>query len=124
MTLFDYCEFFSKVLEKPVYPLQYPFNDGVEDCYTLDVTYGYNLGAGVKSSTVQFQCKSEHPRVAEEKAEELIIKLKNMTNKVHGNYQIIQVRPSFTNPYFLGRDNDYKYMFTVDFVILTNKLDN
>lgn len=121
--LFDYCEFFSDYLGVQVYPLQYPFNTEREDCFTLDVVFGYTLADDVKSTQVQFQCRSLHPQTAEEKAEELILKLKDLTNVIYGDYQIIRIKPSFTNPYFMGQDENGNYLFTVDFIILTNKIN-
>lgn len=113
-------DFMKTVLNKPVYPLQFPVNSTDENVVVVDIING-DIKGSVRDINIQLMYRSKHPSAAEELANTHIELLHNMTNKIQDGWQIILMQCTSPNPFLNGQDDDNYFIYTVTYRLLVSK---
>lgn len=121
MRLIQLADFLGSVLGTQVFPLEFPHNDE-EDLLVLDIVNG-DMQGGLKVQNIQLMNRSTHPGVGEEFANNVISTLHNLTNATWDGYQIVVIQANNPDPFFSGNDENERYLYTVDFRVLTTKIN-
>lgn len=117
MRLIQLVAFITSVMDKQVYPLEFPYNSNSEDVLVVDIINGTITGS-VTEMNIQIMTRSSHPATAEELANTVISTLHNKTNLIWDGIQIILIQAKNPNPFFNGQDQNNNYIYTTDFRIL------
>lgn len=121
LRLIQLADFLGSVLGTQVFPLEFPHNDN-EDLLVLDIVNGEMQG-GLKVQNIQLMNRSTHPGVGEEFANTVISTLHNLTNATWEDYQVVLIQSNNPDPFFSGNDENERYLYTVDFRVLTTKIN-
>lgn len=122
MRLIQVVGFLKSVLNKPVYPNQFPFNSNDENAIVVDVQSG-DYDTSIMTMNIQLMYRSIHPRTADEIANTQVSLLHNMTNQIYEDWQIVLVKCTNPSPFFVGQDNLNMYLYTVDYRLLVTKIN-
>lgn len=120
MRLIQLAKFLGDTLNRKVYPLQFPHNED-EECVVLDIINS-DFEGDMKTSNFQLMVRSSHPAIGEDVASSLIESLHNITNRVCDSTQIILIQCTNPNPFFNGQDDNERYLYTVDFRVLSTEI--
>ena len=116
-------QLFSELLDFQVYALNFP--EYVQGEFTkLEITSGVQELGGVLDFNIQFMSKANHPAKAEAIAVNIINTLDMKTNIEFYNkqYQLILIKASSPQPYFVGETEAGEYIFSTDFRLLVARL--
>lgn len=123
MNIVSLAELFTDLLGHQVYALNFPeFQEGT--FIKLEITSGVEELGGVYDFNVQFMVKAGHPSEAERVALHIRNKLDMTTDKdfCDGQYQLILIKASSPQPYFVGESEIGEYIFSTDFRLLTSRI--
>lgn len=100
--------------------MEFPHNNE-EDIIVVDIVSGDYEGM-MKSQGIQLMVRSTHPSDGEELANTLIETLHNLTSKIHEDWQVVLITATRPSPFFNGTDENERYLYTVDFRVLSTKI--
>lgn len=116
-------ELFSELLECQVYILNFPqYQEGT--FIKFEITSGVQEVGGVYDFSIQFMVKSKEPSESERVALGIIDTLDMLTDIDFGDgkYQLVLLKATSPQPYFVGETETNEYIFSTDFRLLVNKL--
>lgn len=119
LRLIQLSDFLGSVLGAKVYPLEFPHNND-ENLLVLDIING-DFQGDMRVQNIQLMNRSTHPGIGEEFANNVISTLHNLTNKIWEDCQVVLIQANNPNPFFAGNDENERYLYTVDFRVLTTK---
>lgn len=119
----ELAELFSSMLGTKVYALNFP-NYQKGKFIKVEIVSGVSESGGVADFNVQFMVKDDHPAKAEELALKIISTFKLVSDKEFsdGKKQLILMRSTADNPFYVGETQQGEFVFSVDFRILTTDI--
>lgn len=123
MSIMELSKLFSDLLNHKVYALNFPeYTKG--QFIKLEITSGIEEAGGVLDFNIQFMCKANHPASAESLAVEIMEKLdlKADVEFSEGKYQMIVIKASTPQPFFVGVSEKGEFVFSVGFRVLVAEI--
>ena len=101
----------------PIYPFAFPASSPTE-AVIVEVGQGANTRGSVMDITLTITVRAGHPSVGEKIGQELIDKLKDLTNQMVGNVQFIMIKSQQLIPFPLGQDVSNNHFYMLNFRVL------
>lgn len=120
MKLMDFVGLLKRELGIPVFPIQFPDDNRIKNCITVDVVLG-SMGV-VNKTTIQLMARSGKPQDANEILSTVIDTLHNRTNLEWNDNQIIKITSRNTSPYYMGHDDFENHLYNMQLIILHSKI--
>lgn len=123
MSITALIELFSSLLNHKIYALGFPeYVD--EKAFKLEITSGIEEAGGVLDFNIQFMSKAKHPAEAEEMLIDIINKLDSKTDIefCNGQYQLIILKASTPQPFYVGQAEKGGFVFAIGFRVLAAKI--
>jgi len=105
----------------PIYPFAFPASSPTE-AVIVEVGQGANTRGSVMEITLTITVRAGHPSVGEKIGQELIDKLKDLSDVMVGeNTQFIMVKSQQLLPYPLGKDVNNNHFYMLNFRALATQ---
>ena len=90
----------------------------------LEITSGISTSGGVMDFNIQFMTKANHPAISASMCIELIknLDLKSDIEFDDGKYQMIVMKASSPQPYYVGVTEKNEFIYSIDFRILVSEI--
>lgn len=105
-----------------IYPLFFPDNAS-DDCVVVNFSEVLGRKGTVNTVTCTFLVRSTHPQTSLDKCQEIKDTYDRKTNLFFDNTQIILMSANQESGQFRGVDDQGRYVFQIDFKILTTRTD-
>lgn len=119
MSITDIVSFLKGLgIETPIYPLSFPASSPVE---AMIVEFTFINGRGsISENTLTITARAGHPSEAERLSQDVMNKLKGLTNQTVGDFDFIMITPQQIMPAYMGRDEDGKHFYMTNFKVLAS----
>jgi len=104
----------------PLYPYAFPASSPTE-AMIVEVGQGANTRGSVIDITLTITVRAGHPSVGEKLGQEVINKLKDLTNQMVGDTQLIMIKSQQLMPSYLGQDVNNNHFYMLNFRALATQ---
>lgn len=120
MSIQDFITFLKGLgINTPIYPLAFPASSP-EQSMIVEVGQGFSSRGSVAEIVLTVTVRAGHPKDAEAISQEVIDKLKDVTDEPLGDAQIVLIKSQQLLPNYLGKDADGKHYYMNNFRVLVN----